>query len=147
VAAIAAVFALLLNDRVFLLMIPCVRRRPDSAASFWLAPAAGALAGHGCSCSSTTHARRACACTRAAWSGFARTMNTPSQRPALKDARHESCCFVRVAIAGFLLIVALPVGAGRGASSTCRSTATTNSSGRSDSNRILDPDDRAEAAA
>ena len=41
-------------------------------------------------------------------------MNTPSQRTALKDARHESVLFRSRAIAGFLLIVAcLSVLAGR----------------------------------
>jgi len=39
-----AVFALLLNDRVFLLMIHAFAGDPIPPASFWLAPAAGAVA-------------------------------------------------------------------------------------------------------
>jgi rod shape-determining protein MreD len=39
-----AVFALLLNDRVFLLMIHAFAGDPLPPVSFWLAPAAGALA-------------------------------------------------------------------------------------------------------
>ena len=99
-----AVLALLLNDRVFLMMIHAFAGDPIPPASFWLAPPAGAVAKPWLFL--LLDDLRARLRVHEARHGRTRAMNTPSPRTALKDARHESALFRTRAIAGFLLIVA-----------------------------------------
>ena len=125
-----AVLALLLNDRVVMLMVRGFAGEPMPPAEFWLAPLVGMLAWPFVFLllrrPARAAARRRLAMRASCASSHPQVaMAQPSSRS--RTARHEAALFRRRALAGFPLIVAVPDRARRALRVPARSRATTSS--------------------